>query len=463
MPSTVATLSMSRSPRFRRPLEGQRTLKNRREQLWQSQEALTKAQDHLWELQSRLEQVTQRKQEEDQEYDTMDLQDGLGSWWDADSPGLDDVEEHARESSPQSWRSWGGYHYQPPQDWHKSQGAIEDLSAKFPEMQQYIGNITTQYSTFQAEVMSAIQTLTHQQKQSGCRWSWLCCPCDASSFAPAGTVGAEQEASEGQSRWGRQPEKVHGWCGRRRFVNRSVGPALRCAAGSSARDALVTVKQLRLHMGIRLPHDVLQMVGMQQREFDQMHEMFLGLPLAADEEQVTCLTIYTDGSASLDAAWPRRRTAAGWCVASHTGIVENELADRVALLASRGGVVSAIGPLPRRVTPVASQVSCPMTDEANRFWTSVMMMPDPKLFEQKGKKRTARPMMMRWGSANVLTLHETVGSAIVREKGLSASARRLDLEAQFNASGYSIVGLQETRCRREGDRRGRHYYMIGTA
>ena len=25
----------------------------------------------------------------------------------------------------------------------------------------------------------------------------------------------------------------------------------------------------------------------QQRELDQMHEMFLGLPLAADEEQVT--------------------------------------------------------------------------------------------------------------------------------------------------------------------------------
>ena len=40
--------------------------------------------------------------------------------------------------------------------------------------------------------------------------------------------------------------------------------------------------------------------------------------------------------------------------------------------------------------------------------------------------------------------------AVVREKGLSASARRLDLEAQFNASGY-------------GDRKGRHYYMIGTA
>ena len=27
---------------------------------------------------------------------------------------------------------------------------------------------------------------------------------------------------------------------------------------------------------------------------------------------VTCLTIFTDGSASLEAAWPRRRTAAGW-------------------------------------------------------------------------------------------------------------------------------------------------------
>ena len=65
-------------------------------------------------------------------------------------------------------------------------------------------------------------------------------------------------------------------------------------------------------MGMRHPHDVLQMVEMLQGKFDQMQEMFMGIPLAADEEQVTCLTIYTDGSASLDAAWPRRRTAAGW-------------------------------------------------------------------------------------------------------------------------------------------------------
>ena len=96
----------------------------------------------------------------------MDLQDGPGSWWDADSPGADDVEEHARESSPQSWHSWDGYSYQIRQDWHKPQDAVEELSTKVAEMQQFIGNITTQYSAFQAEVMLAIQTLTHQQKQN---------------------------------------------------------------------------------------------------------------------------------------------------------------------------------------------------------------------------------------------------------------------------------------------------------
>ena len=132
-------------------------------------------------------------------------------------------------------------------------------------------------------------------------------------------------------------------------------------------------------------------------------------------------------------------------VASHTENVYNELADRVAALASRG-IVSAIGPLPRPDTRDASQVPCQVTDEAERFWTSVMMKPDPQLFEQKGKKRTSRPMAMRWGSANVLTLHEGVRSAADREKGLTASARTLDLEAQFNASGYSIVGLQRSQC-----------------
>ena len=95
-------------------------------------------------------------------------------------------------------------------------------------------------------------------------------------------------------------------------MNRSVRSAFGFATRSSPTVASVTVKQLRLHMGMRHPHDVLQMVEMLQCKFDQMHEMFMEIPLAADEEQATCLTIYTDGSASLDAAWPRRRTAAGW-------------------------------------------------------------------------------------------------------------------------------------------------------
>ena len=64
------------------------------EQVYRSQEALTKAQDHLWEIQGRLEQVALRKEEEDQGYVAMALQDGPGSWWDADSPGSNDVEGH---------------------------------------------------------------------------------------------------------------------------------------------------------------------------------------------------------------------------------------------------------------------------------------------------------------------------------------------------------------------------------
>ena len=84
------------------------------------------------------------------------------------------------------------------------------------------------------------------------------------------------------------------------------------------------------------------------------------------------------------------------------GLFTMNLLTGVALLASRGGVVSAIGPLMRPINPDVGHMPCPITDEANSFWTSVMMKPDPKLFEHKGKKRTTRPMVMRWGSANVL-------------------------------------------------------------
>ena len=40
--------------------------------------------------------------------------------------------------------------------------------------------------------------------------------------------------------------------------------------------------------------------------------------------------------------------------------------------------------------------------------------PDPKLFEQKGKKRTSRPMAMRWCSANCLFVLETIRTRTMR-------------------------------------------------
>ena len=69
---------------------------------------------------------------------------------------------------------------------------------------------------------------TPAEAECVCRRSWLCYSCDAASFAAAGTAVAEQEASEGQSRWGRQPQKVADGALRRR-------------------------QQLRLHMGMRHP------------------------------------------------------------------------------------------------------------------------------------------------------------------------------------------------------------------
>ena len=54
-------------------------------------------------------------------------------------------------------------------------------------------------------------------------------------------------------------------------------------------------------------------------------------------------------------------------VASHTGVVYNELADRVALLASRGGVVSAIGLLLQPINPDVCRIPCPDHGRGQRF------------------------------------------------------------------------------------------------
>ena len=70
-------------------------------------------------------------------------------------------------------------------------------------------------------------------------------------------------------------------------------------------------------------------------------------------------------------------------VAAHTRFIHNELADRVALIASRGAVVSGVGPLPRPLTSDMTHMPRTITEEAVEFWTDVMMKPDPKFFEQK--------------------------------------------------------------------------------
>ena len=69
-----------------------------------------------------------------------------------------------------------------------------------------------------------------------------------------------------------------------------------------------TVGDLRLALGVKHPHDVID-----QMDLDlAMSGVFRAVPLLPDSEKLGRIQVFTDGSAMLERAWPHRRTLAAW-------------------------------------------------------------------------------------------------------------------------------------------------------
>ena len=150
-----------------------------------------------------------------------------------------------------------------------------------------------------------------------CKVSAKCCEhvgqalgrCSAGSFHSSGYGGAiytkpglEREETSGDL--GGEYRLSHFQStGRRRRDDSSTDRLTGSTAAS-----LATVGDLRLALGMKHPHDVID-----QMDLDlAMSGVFRAVPLLPDSEKLGRSQVFTDGSAMLERAWPHRRTSAAW-------------------------------------------------------------------------------------------------------------------------------------------------------
>ena len=137
-------------------------------------------------------------------------------------------------------------------------------------------------------------------------------------------------------------------------------------------------------------------------------------------------------------------------VAAHGGLAGNEAADRLADAGRRRWMV------PERAAAFIScassippQPEAPFFTLADRiFWQEVKDEVHPLLPFRPGRQ-ALEVVELIFGSANVRTLLLAERSAASRACPPAMTKRRVDLADQLHQAGISIVGIQETRCRRQ--------------
>ena len=144
-------------------------------------------------------------------------------------------------------------------------------------------------------------------------------------------------------------------------------------------------------------------------------------------------------------------------VATHRGLAGNEAADRLADAGRRRWMV------PERAAAFISCASSippepevPFFTLADRiFWQKIKDEVDPLRPFRPGRQ-CLEVVELIVGAANVRTLFPAERSAASRAGPPATTGRRVDLADQLHQAGISIVGFQETRCRRQvtGLRRG---------
>ena len=151
---------------------------------------------------------------------------------------------------------------------------------------------------------------------------------------------------------------------------------------------------------------------------------------------------------------------------SHMGYPPNECADVVARMGRLQFQLSRSVQDVLQIVPFVQrfvQQRIPFLLDQALLWNEVEALPDELMELSYCRPRRAGQLtVVRCASPNVLTVHpqeERPG----KEGASMDSHRRLDLVSQFQAAKSTVIGLQETRCRRPRAKDTRPYRVFSTA
>ena len=236
----------------------------KKEALAKATAALAGAEDHYRDLLDRRRALAAREEEQDfYEENEYDMEtDHVGQWWRADKLG-------------NSWQESWGQSY-----WKEDDRASPDLmqpSLEIDMLKSVIAEAQQTQHAFQQSIMA--ENAKFQQNVASMLGKRALGRCPASSFHSCGYGGAIYDLTVQQI-------------------------ALQDQSAASQ----ATVGDLRLALGMKHPHDVID-----QMDLDlAMSGVFRAVPLLPDSEKLGRIQVFTDGSAMLERAWPHRRTSAAW-------------------------------------------------------------------------------------------------------------------------------------------------------
>ena len=151
---------------------------------------------------------------------------------------------------------------------------------------------------------------------------------------------------------------------------------------------------------------------------------------------------------------------------AHSGLLSNEMADRVADGARKRVRIGATAPCLRPSVAGQGQeleqdhylTHC-ISSEHVGFWLDVARCTDPKSVSHTKKSSKRSSMEVTFATANVLSLGENFVTRR-RDPGLQISGGRAELHRIFHSTGLQVIGLQQCRAKKARRREGEKFYMI---
>ena len=153
-------------------------------------------------------------------------------------------------------------------------------------------------------------------------------------------------------------------------------------------------------------------------------------------------------------------------VKAHSGLLFNEMADRVTDAARKRIRIGATAPCLRPSVAGQGQEqkqdhhpTHSISSEQVCFWLDIARCTDPKGVSCTRNSDKSSSVEIIFATANVLSLGENLVTRR-RDPGLQISGRGAELDRIFHSTGLQVIGLQECRAKKARRLEGDNFYMI---